>query len=170
MASRGSVIPLFLSQLRENKPLTVTDPKMTRFLMSLEDAVSLVLYAFNNGNQGDIFVQKAPARTIGDLTKALIELAGKENHQVDVIGTRHGEKLFESLISREEMMRAEDLGNHIRIRADNRDLNYEKFFTRGEKDISQMEDYTSHTANRLSVCELKQLLLGLDDVKGHLNV
>ncbi|MFN2367776.1 MAG: polysaccharide biosynthesis protein, partial [Desulfurivibrionaceae bacterium] len=168
MASRGSVIPLFVSQLKEGKALTVTDPKMTRFLMSLEDSVDLVLYAFEHGAQGDIFVQKAPASTVEDLALALKELFGKDN-PVRIIGTRHGEKLFESLISREEMARAEDLGDYFRIPADNRDLNYAKFFSDGEEKISQFDDYTSHNTERLDIEQVKTLLLKLDFVREELD-
>jgi len=161
MASRGSVIPLFVSQLKEGKPLTVTDPNMTRFLMSLEDSVNLVLYAYEHGQQGDIFVQKSPASTVADLAQALIELFdGKEAPRI--IGTRHGEKLFESLISREEMARAEDKGSHYRIPADNRDLNYAKYFSDGEEKISGLDDYTSHNTERLNVEQVKSLLQSLD--------
>lgn len=164
MASRGSVIPLFISQLKEGKPLTVTDPNMTRFLMSLEDSVDLVLYAYEHGQQGDIFVQKAPASTVADLAQALIELfGGKEG--VRIIGTRHGEKLFESLISREEMARAEDRGNYYRIPADNRDLNYAKYFSDGEEKISCLDDYTSHNTRRLNVEQVKALLQNLDFIQ-----
>jgi UDP-glucose 4-epimerase len=164
MASRGSVIPLFVSQLKEGKPLTVTDPNMTRFLMSLEDSVDLVLYAFEHGKQGDIFVQKAPASTVEDLAQALKELFKKDS-PVRVIGTRHGEKLYESLISREEMVKAQDMGGYYRIPADNRDLNYAQFFSEGEEKISHQEDYTSHNTERLSLPKLKDLLLDLDVVK-----
>ena len=167
MASRGSVIPLFVSQLKEGKPLTVTDPKMTRFLMSLERSVDLVLYAFQHGAQGDIFVQKAPASTVADLAQALRELFGSEV-PVRVIGTRHGEKLYESLISREEMSKAQDLGDYYRIPADNRDLNYAQYFSEGEVNISSQEDYTSHSTNRLNVVQLKELLLTLDYIKEEL--
>lgn len=161
MASRGSVIPLFVQQLREGKPLTVTDPNMTRFLMSLEDSVDLVLYAFEHGGQGDIFVQKAPASTVGDLAQAVKDVFGKDN-PVQVIGTRHGEKLFESLISREEMAKAEDLGGYFRIPSDNRDLNYAQYFSVGEERISRQDDYTSHNTERLDVLQVKSLLLKLD--------
>jgi len=157
MASRGSVIPLFVSQLKQGKPLTVTDPNMTRFLMSLEDSVDLVLYAFENGHQGDIFVQKAPASTVADLAQALKELLGKDN-ELRVIGTRHGEKLCESLVSREEMAKVEDLGGYYRIPADNRDLNYAQFYSEGEEVISHLDDYTSHNTERLTVKQVKQLL------------
>lgn len=157
MASRGSVIPLFVQQLREGKPLTVTDPNMTRFLMSLEDSVDLVLYAFQHGEQGDIFVQKAPASTVGDLAQAVREVFNKDN-PIQVIGTRHGEKLFESLISREEMAKAEDLGGYYRIPSDNRDLNYAQYFSEGEERISHQEDYTSHNTERLNVEQVKTLL------------
>ena len=168
MASRGSVIPLFVSQLKEGKPLTVTDPNMTRFLMSLEDSVDLVLYAFEHGHQGDIFVQKAPASTIADLAQALSELFKKDT-PIRVIGTRHGEKLYESLISREEMVKAQDLGGYYRIPADNRDLNYAQYFSEGEEKISHQEDYTSHNTERLNVAQVKKLLLKLDFIKEELN-
>ena len=168
MASRGSVIPLFVSQLKDGKPLTVTDPNMTRFLMSLEDSVDLVLYAFQHGKQGDLFVQKAPASTVADLAQALKELFAKDN-PVRVIGTRHGEKLFESLISREEMAKVDDLGDYYRIPADNRDLNYAQFFSEGEQKLSQLDDYTSHNTDRLNVDQIKQLLLKLDYIKKELH-
>lgn len=168
MASRGSVIPLFISQLNDGKPLTVTDPNMTRFLMSLEDSVDLVLYAFEHGEQGDIFVQKAPASTVADLAQALKELFEK-NNPVRVIGTRHGEKLYESLISREEMVKAQDMGGYYRIPADNRDLNYAQFFSEGEEKISHQDDYTSHNTERLNVEQVKKLLLKLDYIKEELN-
>ncbi|MDR3409565.1 MAG: polysaccharide biosynthesis protein [Formivibrio sp.] len=168
MASRGSVIPLFVSQIKDGKPLTVTDPNMTRFLMSLEDSVDLVLYAFSHGKQGDIFVQKAPASTVADLAQALNELFKKDN-PVHVIGTRHGEKLYESLISREEMAKAQDLGGYYRIPADNRDLNYAQYFSEGEESISHQEDYTSHNTERLGVEQVKALLLKLDFIKEELN-
>lgn len=168
MASRGSVIPLFVSQLKEGKPLTVTDPNMTRFLMSLEDSVDLVLYAYEHGHQGDIFVQKAPASTVGDLAQALKEIFARDN-EVRVIGTRHGEKLYESLISREEMAHAQDKGGYYRIPADNRDLNYAKYFSEGEEKISHLEDYTSHNTTRLNVEQVKALLLKLDYIQEELN-
>lgn len=168
MASRGSVIPLFVSQLKSGSALTVTDPNMTRFLMSLEDSVDLVLYAYQHGKQGDIFVQKAPASTVADLAEALKELF-KNDGDVRVIGTRHGEKLYESLISREEMAHAEDMGGYYRIPADNRDLNYAKYFSEGEEKISQLEDYTSHNTHRLDVEQVKVLLLKLDYIKEELN-
>lgn len=168
MASRGSVIPLFVSQLKENKSLSVTDPNMTRFLMSLEDSVDLVLYAFEHGKQGDIFVQKAPASTVADLTQALKELFKKES-PTNIIGTRHGEKLYESLISREEMAKAKDLGNYYRIPADNRDLNYAQYFSEGEEKISLLDDYTSHNTERLNVGQIKALLLKLDFIQEQLH-
>lgn len=168
MASRGSVIPLFVSQLKEGKPLTVTDPNMTRFLMSLEESVDLVIYAYEHGHQGDIFVQKAPASTVLDLAQALKEIFEKKN-EIRVIGTRHGEKLYESLISREEMAHAKDMGGYYRIPADNRDLNYAKYFSDGEEIISHTDDYTSHNTNRLNVEGTKQLLLKLDFIKEELN-
>jgi UDP-glucose 4-epimerase len=169
MASRGSVIPLFVSQLKEGRHLTVTDPEMTRFLMSLEDSVDLVLHAFTHGQQGDIFVQKAPASTVGDLAEALKELFGKREQQTRVIGTRHGEKLYESLVSREEMAHAIDMGRYYRIPSDSRDLNYAKYFSEGETDISSLDDYTSHNTKRLSVEEIKSLLLTLDYIQDKLN-
>ena len=168
MASRGSVIPLFVAQLKEGKELTVTDPKMTRFLMSLEDSVDLVLYAFEHAQQGDLFVQKAPASTVADLARALKELFGKDN-DINIIGTRHGEKLYESLISREEMAKAEDRGNYYRIPVDNRDLNYAQYFSQGEKKISHLEDYTSNNTEQLNIEQIKQLLLKLDYIKEELN-
>ncbi|MGB5670199.1 MAG: polysaccharide biosynthesis protein [Sedimenticolaceae bacterium] len=167
MASRGSVIPLFVSQIKEGKPLTVTDPAMTRFLMSLEDSVDLVLYAFEHGGQGDIFVQKAPASTIDVLAQALKELF-ESNSEIRVIGTRHGEKLYESLVAREELAKAEDMGDYYRIPADNRDLNYAKFVVEGEKEISNFEDYTSHNTTRLDVAGTKALLLKLDFIREQL--
>ncbi len=168
MASRGSVIPLFVSQIKEGKSLTLTDPNMTRFLMSLEDSVDLVLYAFEHGKQGDLFVQKAPASTVGDLAQALKELFNKDT-PVRIIGTRHGEKLYESLISREEMAKAEDMGEYYRVPADNRDLNYAQYFSEGEEKLSQFDDYTSHNTERLSVNNIKKLLLKLDYIKEELN-
>jgi UDP-N-acetylglucosamine 4,6-dehydratase len=169
MASRGSVIPLFVSQIKGGHSLTITDSNMTRFLMSLEDSVDLVLYAFTHGQQGDIFVQKAPASTVGDLATALKELFDKSDRETQVIGTRHGEKLYESLISREEMAHAIDMGGYYRIPADNRDLNYAKYFSEGEVDISSLDDYTSHNTRRLNVDEIKSLLLTLDYIKDELH-
>ncbi|WP_447922494.1 polysaccharide biosynthesis protein [Achromobacter aegrifaciens] len=168
MASRGSVIPLFVDQLKSGEPMTVTDPNMTRFLMSLEDSVDLVLYAFEHAQQGDIFVQKAPASTVADLAVALKELIGGDS-PVKIIGTRHGEKLYESLISREEMAKAEDMGRYFRIPADNRDLNYKKYFVDGETHISELDDYTSHNTERLDVEGVKELLLKLDYIRGQIN-
>ncbi len=168
MASRGSVIPLFVDQLKSNKEITITDPNMTRFLMSLEDSVDLVLHAFKHAQQGDIFVQKAPASTVANLAEALKELF-KKNSPIKVIGTRHGEKLYESLISREEMAHAEDMGRYYRIPADNRDLNYAKFFSDGEKVVSEASDYTSHNAERLDIPRIKVLLMKLEYIKGELN-
>jgi len=164
MASRGSVIPLFLSQLQEGRPLTITDPNMTRFLMSLEQSVDLVLYAFAHASPGDIFVQKAPACTVGDLAQALRELVRRKN-EIKVIGTRHGEKLYESLVSREEMARAEDLGDYYRIPADSRDLNYDKYFVEGETQVSEINDYTSHNTRRLNVEQVKEVLMKLSVVR-----
>jgi UDP-N-acetylglucosamine 4,6-dehydratase/5-epimerase len=151
---------LFMKQIKEGKPLTITDPNMTRFMMTLEDAVELVLFAFEKGKPGDIFVQKAPAATIRDLAQALLELYDARN-EVRIIGTRHGEKLFESLVSREEMAKAEDLGEYFRITADTRDLNYGKYFTEGDEKISKVQEYTSHNTRRLNVEETKELLLKL---------
>lgn len=168
MASRGSVIPLFVDQLNKGEPLTITDPHMTRFLMSLEDSVDLVLHAFEHAKQGDIFIQKAPASTVGDLAIALKELFQKSN-PVRVIGTRHGEKLYETLVSREEMAKSEDMGRYYRIPADNRDLNYKKYFVEGEEKVSILDDYTSHNTNRLDVPSIKQLLIKLDYIQGELN-
>lgn len=164
MASRGSVIPLFVSQINSLSPITITDPNMTRFLMSLDDSVELVMYALTHGKQGDIFVQKAPASTMGDLALALKQIF-KSEVPTKLIGTRHGEKLYESLISREEMAHAVDLGNYYRIPSDNRDLNYAKYYSEGEKEISELQDYTSHNAFRLNVSQLKELLLKLSYVQ-----
>lgn len=168
MASRGSVIPLFIAQLKEGRPLTITDPRMTRFLMSLEDSVDLVLFAFEHGQQGDIFVQKAPASSLADLGQALKEVFQKEN-EIRIIGTRHGEKLYESLVSREEMAHAIDMGGYFRIPADNRDLNYAKYFSEGEEKISSLDDYTSHNTQRLDIYSIKALLLKLDYIQEELN-
>lgn len=167
MASRGSVIPLFIEKIKAGQPLTVTDPKMTRFLMSLEDSVDLVLHAFANGQQGDVFVQKAPASTIQDLMVALSELFGGDG-AMKIIGTRHGEKLYESLVSREEMAKAEDMGRYYRIPADNRDLNYDKYILEGEVAANEVDDYTSHNTERLSVAQIKELLLTLSYVRDEL--
>ena len=162
MASRGSVIPLFVEQMRAGKPITLTDPHMTRFMMTLADAVDLVLYAFEHGNNGDMFVQKAPAATVETLAKALTGMLGKPDHPIQVIGTRHGEKAFEALLSREEMACAEDRGAYFRIPPDLRDLNYAKFVEQGEEKISRSEDYNSHNTQRLDVAGMQQLLLKLD--------
>jgi UDP-glucose 4-epimerase len=167
MASRGSVIPLFIDQIKAGKPLTVTDPQMTRFMMTLEDAVDLVLYAFSNGKSGDMFVQKSPASTIGILAEALLEVY-KSKNPIKIIGTRHGEKLYETLVNREEMVKAVDLGNYFRIPADNRDLNYEQYFSVGEDDISTREDYHSHNTRQLDLTETKKLLLRLEIIQNDL--
>ncbi|SFE69310.1 polysaccharide biosynthesis protein [Flavobacterium xueshanense] len=164
MASRGSVIPLFLKQIQEGKTITITDPKMTRFLMSLEEAVELVLFAFEHGNSGDLFVNKAPAGTIGDLAQALKELCHADN-EIKIIGTRHGEKLYETLCTREEMVKAEDMGDFYRIPADNRDLNYAQYFSEGEQDVSLIEDYHSHNTEQLGVEGMKKLLVNLPLLK-----
>lgn len=168
MASRGSVIPLFVSQIKGGMPITVTDPLMTRFLMSLDDSIDLVLHAFQHGKQGDIFVQKTPASTIGDLIQALKEIFNCDN-EVRVIGTRHGEKLYESLISREEMAKVEDMDRYYRIPADNRDLNYSMYITDGQEQVSSLDDYTSHKTERLSIFQLKSLLLKLDFIQQQLD-
>lgn len=164
MASRGSVIPLFVDQMAAEKDLTITDPNMTRFMMTLDDAVDLVLYAFKHGENGDLFVQKAPAATIEVLAKAIIELY-QSSSQVRVIGTRHGEKLYETLVTREEMAKSEDKGDYFRIPADNRDLNYDKYFVEGQEKISVIEDYHSHNTARLDVAGMKELLLKLELVR-----
>jgi len=165
MASRGSVIPLFVDQVLSGKPITVTDPAMTRFMMTLEDAVELVLYAFEHGSNGDIFVQKAPAATVKVLAQAILELMGRPEHEVQCIGTRHGEKLYETLLGHEEMACAEDMGDYFRIPPDARDLNYAKFIEQGDQRntaSSHSEDYNSHNTNRLDVADMKALLLKLD--------
>jgi len=164
MASRGSVIPLFVDQIKKGAEITITDPNMTRFMMTLDDAVDLVLFAFEHANSGDIFVQKAPAATIEVLAKALKELYNGHN-DIKIIGTRHGEKLYESLVNKEDMIKADDLDGYYRIPADNRDLNYERYFSEGEEDISKVEDYHSHNTHRLDVEGTKQLLLKLDFIK-----
>jgi len=168
MASRGSVIPLFISQLKAGRQLTLTDPSMTRFLMSLEDSVDLVLHAFKHANQGDIFVQKSPASTVADLAQAVKEIFNNHN-EVLIIGTRHGEKLYESLISREEMAKAIDMNNYYRLPADNRNLNYASYFSEGKEEISDLNDYTSHNTTQLNVEQVKLLLLNLDYIKEELN-
>ena len=167
MASRGSVIPLFIEQIKNGEPLTVTDPDMTRFLMSLEDAVELVVFAFNNANAGDIMVQKSPASTIRDLAVAIKELFNAEN-EVKIIGTRHGEKLYETLLTREEHLVAEDKGDFYRVPADTRDLNYEKYFDEGDKELSTQVEYNSHNTKRLSIDEIKEKLIELDYVREEL--
>jgi len=167
MASRGSVIPLFISQIKEGKPITITDPTMTRFMMTIDDAIDLVLYAFENGKPGDMFVQKAPAATIEMLASALKKLF-KADNTIKIIGTRHGEKLFETLLTREEMAKAEDLGKYYRIPMDDRDLNYGLYFTEGKKEVSLKEDYNSHNTYRLNEDELTELLLKVDYVRGEL--
>ena len=164
MASRGSVIPLFLNQIKNKESITITDPKMTRFLMSLDEAVELVLFAFEHGNQGDLFVNKAPAGNIGDLAQALKELCNADN-KVKIIGTRHGEKLYETLCTREEMVKAEDMGAFYRIPADNRNLNYARYFSEGEEDVAEIEDYHSHNTCNKDVEGMKKLLVELDVVK-----
>lgn len=164
MASRGSVIPLIIHQIKQNSDVTLTDPNMTRFMMTLDDAVDLVLYAFENGNNGDIFVQKAPACTIEKLAEAIKGLLKKPDHPIKVIGTRHGEKLYETLLSREEMVSSEDLGDYYRIPPDLRDLNYGKFMEKGKRQITQTEDYNSHNTEQLNVEDMQKLLLKLDSI------
>ena len=164
MASRGSVIPLFIDQIKLGLPLTITDPSMTRFMMTLEDAVDLVLYAFENGEQGDLFVQKSPASTVEDLAKALLELY-KSNSEIKIIGTRHGEKLYETLVNREDMVKAIDCGDYYRVPADTRDLNYAQFFSEGEVNVSKIEEYHSHNTHRLDVEGTKKLLFKLPIIK-----
>src|SRR5690606_25977351 len=165
MASRGSVIPLFVNQINSGTPITITDPEMTRFMMTLDDAVDLVVYAFEHGSSGDIFVQKAPGATMETLARALTQLLGKPDHPIRIIGTRHGEKKHETLLSREEMAHAEDLGDYYRVPPDLRDLNYGKFVEQGEKRISHAADYTSETTHRLDVEGMKNLLLKLDFIR-----
>ena len=168
MASRGSVIPLFIDQIREGKEITITDPAMTRFMMTLDQAVELVLFAFEHGHGGDIFVQKAPAATIELLAKTLVNLLGKPDHEIKIIGTRHGEKLYEALLTREEMVSAEDMGDYYRIPADTRDLNYSKFYEEGESVISQAHEYHSHNTKQLTQDELRNMLLGLREIQDDL--
>ncbi len=168
MASRGSVIPLFLNQIQEGGPLTITDPNMTRFMMTIDDAVDLVLYAFEHGSPGDIFVQKAPAATIHTLAEAMLRLFNGKS-DIRVIGTRHGEKLYETLLNREEMVKAEDMGEYYRVPADVRDLNYAMYFVEGQEALSAKEDYTSHNTHRLDVDGMAELLLKLDIIKDALN-
>jgi len=175
MASRGSVIPLWVEQMIEGKPITITDPQMTRFMMTLDDAVDLVIYAFTHGHNGDLFVQKAPAATLDTLAQALKEVYSKVDPkygdtEVKVIGTRHGEKLYETLVTREEMLRAEDCGNYYRIPCDTRDLNYDKFFTEGSEDMSKIEDYHSHNTQRLDVEGMKELLMKLRFIREDLGM
>jgi len=165
MASRGSVIPLWIDQIKAGKDITITDPNMTRFMMTLDDAVDLVLYAFEHGKNGDLFVQKAPAATLETLSKSLIELYHADV-EVRTIGTRHGEKLYETLVTREEMAKSVDMGNYFRIPADNRDLNYDKYFVEGQEEVSVIDDYHSHNTKRLDVAGMKELLLKLDIVTG----
>jgi UDP-glucose 4-epimerase len=165
MASRGSVIPLFIDQIKNNKPMTITDPNMTRFMMSLDDAVELVLFAFENGNNGDLFVQKSPASTVENLAVALKNLLGKTEHEIRVIGTRHGEKLYEVLLTREEAAKAIDMGNYFRVPADDRDLNYNKFYQDGEEVITEAKEYHSHNTYRLTEAEMKNLLVDLHEIQ-----
>lgn len=168
MASRGSVIPLFIKQIKEGSPITITDPNMTRFLMSLDEAVDLVLYAFKHGQQGDTFVQKSPASTIADLAIAIKKIFNADN-EIKVIGTRHGEKLYETLLTREEMMKSEDLPGYYRIPSDNRDLNYGKYFIEGKEVVSEASDYHSHNTTRLSVAQIEEKLKKLDHIQSELN-
>jgi len=168
MASRGSVIPLFVGQIKAGLPITVTDPGMTRFMMSLSDAVGLVLHAFQNAQQGDIFVQKAPAATVGDLAHVLLDIFGAKN-EVRIIGTRHGEKVYETLLSREEAARASGQGNYYRVPADTRDLNYGMYYEKGDDKITTAAEFTSHNTRRLSRAELKEMLLSLNYIHGELH-
>jgi len=165
MASRGSVIPLFIDQIRQGKDITITDPAMTRFMMTLDQAVELVLFAFKHGNSGDIFVQKAPAVTIELLARTLTKLLGCPEHKVSIIGTRHGEKLYEALLTREEMVSAEDMGEYYRIPADTRDLNYSKYFEEGEEVVTQADEYHSHNTQQLTQQELEKILLNLREIQ-----
>ena len=164
MASRGSVIPLFIDQVRNGKPITITDPNMTRFMMTLDDALDLVIYAFENANQGDLFVQKAPSCTINTLAKALIDLY-KSKSEIKIIGTRHGEKVYETLVNREDMLKAEDLGNYFRIPSDNRDLNYDQFYSEGMKEVQNLNEYHSHNTTILGIQGMKKLLLKLPEIR-----
>ena len=168
MGSRGSVIPLFINLAKKGKSLTITDPRMTRFMMSLNDSVELVLFAFANAKQGDIYVQKASAATIEDIANVINEIFGNKN-KIQIIGTRHGEKLFESLLSREEMLRAKDMGRFYCIPSDNRDLNYAKYFVKGQKSISKSQDYTSHNTKQLNYKELKKLIMSLEFVRNEID-
>ena len=168
MASRGSVIPLFIDQIRRGKAITLTDPEMTRFMMSLDQAVDLVLFAFENGKSGDIFVQKSPAATIKLLATTISSLLGKPNHELKIIGTRHGEKLYETLLTKEDMVKAIDLGDYYRVPSDNRDLNYEKYFEEGEEVITEAGEYHSHNTYRLNEDELRKLLIGLREIQDDL--
>ena len=168
MGSRGSVIPLFINLAKKRKPLTITDPNMTRFMMSLRESVELVLFAFERAKQGDVFVQKAPAATIQDIARAINEIFHNKR-EIQIIGTRHGEKLFESLLSREEMIRAKDMGRFFCVPADNRDLNYAKYFIKGQKLISKSKDYTSHNTYQLKYKELKKLIMSLEFVRNEID-
>ena len=168
MASRGSVIPLFINQIKNDKPITITDPNMTRFMMSLNQAINLVLFAFEKGEGGDIFVQKAPATTIEFLAQTIRNILGKPNHKIITIGTRHGEKLYETLLAKEEMVKAVDMGEYYRIPADNRDLNYNQYFEEGEVVITEAGEYHSHNTHRLNEKELTKLLLNLEEIQGDL--
>lgn len=169
MASRGSVIPLFIEQIKQNKPITITDPNMTRFLMNLDEAVELVVFAFNNAEAGDIMVQKSPASTINDLAQALLELF-EVNNEIKIIGTRHGEKLYETLLTKEEHLVAQDLGNFFRVPADKRDLNYDKYFVNGNQGLEELQDYNSHNTYRLNIEQIKAKLLELDFVKKEMDL
>ena len=168
MASRGSVIPLFIDQVRNGKPITITDPSMTRFMMSLDQAVDLVLFAFKNGKNGDLFIQKSPAATIEVLAHAMKDILGKPEHEVKIIGTRHGEKLYEVLMTKEEKVRAIDMGEYFRVPADGRDLNYSKYFEDGQEVITQADEYNSHNTYRLNEEELKKMILELYEIQDEL--
>ena len=168
MASRGSVIPLFFDQIKNNQPLTLTDPNMTRFMMSLDEAVELVLFAFENGKSGDLFVQKSPASTIENLAKTMVSMVGKPNHEIKIIGTRHGEKVYEVLMTKEESARSIDMGGYFKVPADDRDLNYNKFFKDGQTQITEANEYNSHNTHRLDEAEMKKMLLGLYEIEDEL--
>lgn len=168
MASRGSVIPLFIDQIKNNQPLTLTDPKMTRFMMSLDQAVELVLFAFEHGNNGDLFIQKSPASTVENLVVTLKNMFGKPDHEIRVIGTRHGEKLYEALMTKEESAKSIDMGGYFRIPADNRDLNYGKYFKDGEKILTEAEEYHSHNTHRLDEKEMRDMLIDLHEIQDEL--
>lgn len=168
MASRGSVIPLFFDQIRNGKPITITDPNMTRFMMSLDEAVDLVLFAFNNGNSGDLFIQKSPAATVELLANTMRNMVGKPDHEIKIIGTRHGEKVYETLMTKEEKARSIDMGGYFKIAADDRDLNYSQFMEEGEQEITEAEEYNSYNTYRLNEEELREMLIKLPEIQDDL--